>query len=276
MRGEADGEQVPTEPDEDGLLEVECDLRKAFGEESAERIILRGPVFHRVAFFWDDGKRRWLGNTPVMENGELDPTLAYPNLRDLARRSPLGTLEADLGELARVRLLHRHDGDPDELVSSVRRKLESVVSDVENLRGQYPMLRSLWLDWLFARFYHGTRDVKPEELRELVEGGSATVMLLEQWKRSAQGIVREPCRVVVLAPDEDSVARAGECGLHDLAMRACEKTKLERAVITDGLLWASHTMGRKVHPSPIDIRKAFAEEGGGTAGDFLYQFSITV
>ncbi len=268
--------QVLHLPDGDGLIELDCDLSAAFGEKPETGIIIHAPVFRRVAAFWGDGKRRRIGDLYLDESGRLDVAASCPALADFIDRNPLGNLELDLGELGIIRLLHRKEIAIPDLLAKLRDSFDKKGANAESLRGQYPLLRALWLDPLLTQLYHGVRELDESHLQNLPAESGATVMLAEKVSREGKQIIRRPCRVIVIAPDENSVLNAKDAGLWELADQACRKTGLTEAVLTDGFVWGLHTVGRKVQPGTIDLREAVQEGHEDLFEPFLYSHAVTI
>ena len=264
------------QPDADGVIELDCDLSAAFGGEPENGLLLQAPAFRRLAVFWSDGKRRRIADLYLDDAGRLDVTAACPLLADLIARNTLGNLDLDLGELGIARLLHTKSVTDDSLLTKLRELMATKGANAENLRGQYPLLRALWLDPLLSLLYHGVRELDESHLRDLPSDSGATVLLVEELTREGKGIVRKPRRVIVIAPDETAVMNAKDAGLWELADQACRKTGLTEAVLTDGFVWGQHELGRKVQPGTIDLRIALQDGHPSLSGSFLYHHAVTV
>lgn len=275
---EPSGETI-LEADPAGRIEWNGDLnRLALAEESPERLelVLKGPVYQRVPALWDDGRRRRVADLYLDESGRGDLAGALPSLADLARRNVRGILELDLGEMGLVTLHHTRDLSATEVFTFVREQWESRRSDVVKLRGQFPLLRSLWLDPILRLLYHGCRDLEPEILDSLPPESGALVYAVEEILRGEHGLARKIRRLIVLAPTEDGVWNAADSGLRDLADLACGATNLPEAVITEGLVWALYKPGRRVQPRPVDLRTVITEGSTSDFEDFLSDHAITL
>jgi hypothetical protein len=268
--------QEQHQPNADGVIELDCDLSAAFGDESERGFTIQAPVFRRVAAFWGDGKRRRIADLYVDESGRLDVAASCPPLADLIARNPLANLELDLGELGIIRLLHRKEIAVPDLLSKLRDHFDKKGSNAETLRGQYPLLRALWLDPLLSLLYHGVRELDESHLLDLPAESGAAVILAEKLSREGKQIVRRPCRVIVIAPNEHAVLNGKDAGFWELADQACRKTGLTEAVLTDGFVWGLHSVGRKVQPGIIDLRDAVQEGHEGIFEQFLYSHAVTV
>lgn len=278
MLSELDEDEAPQsyEADESGRIELEVDLRNWFDEGSERSLRLTGPACRRVAAYWDDGKRRRIADFYLDEKGEACLDDALPAVTDLANRNAVGTLDLDLGELAQVRIRHGKDVGVDEVLETLRDWFASRGEDAEQLRGQYPLLRTLWLDRVLGQLYHGVREIDPAHLDDLPAESGGTVLLAEESHHSAERILRKPRRVIVVGRSEEDVRDGAGSGLHELAVSACKKTALKEAVITDGFVWARFTPGRKVQHDPIDLRQALGEGEELLFERFLLEHAITV
>ncbi len=268
--------QDPHRSDDDGLIELDCDLSAAFGDEPETEIVIHAPAFRRVAAYWGDGKRRRIADLYLDESGRLDVAASCPALADLIDRNPLGNLELDLGELGLMRLLHRKEIAIPDLLAELRNQFDKKGGNVEALRGQYPLLRALWLDPILKLLYHGVRELDESHLQDLPNQSGSAVMLAEKVSREGKQIVRRPCRVIVIAPNENSVLQAKDAGLWELADQACRKAGLTEAVLTDGFVWGLHAVGRKVQPGTIDLREAVQDGNEDLFEPFLYSHAVTI
>ena len=267
------------EADGVGKIKWEGDLRRmGLSEEDTNclRLELHGPVYHRVAAHWDDGLRRRLADLYFDENGALDFVAALPAILDLAGRNAMGTLELDLGEAGLVTLRHHRDLSIEQVLASIRERWNARGADVEKLRGQYPLLRSLWLDPILRLLYHGCRHLDTAILETLPTESGALVFAVEKVSEQAHGLVRVPERVILLAPNEEAVRDATGAGLRDLADAACLATGTREAVITDGLVWVLYEPGRKVQRHPIDLRSTINEGQEADFEGFLLDHAITL
>ncbi len=263
-------------PDADGMIALECDLTPACDAASDTRLLLQAHAFRRVAAFWSDGRRRRIADLYVDEAGKLDVAAECGLLSDLVNRSPLGNLDLDLGELGSMRLLHRRDVAVRDILARLRDLMSRKGASAEALRGQYPLLRALWLDPLLALLYHGVSELDESYREDLPEDSGATVLVVEEISREGGRIVRSPRRVVVLAPDENAVLNAKAAGLCALADQVCNKLGLTEAVLTDGFLWGLHAAGRKVQPVGVNLRAVLQEGREDLFESFLFSHAVTV
>lgn len=266
-------------PDDLGVIDCMRDFRPVpVDPEQEERQppVLQGPPCRRVDVYWDDSNRRWLGAAYIDSAGALDLFDAFPILVDLISRSSFALMELDLGEMGLARVAHRRLLDVDELAGALRGLHERKAASAKQLRGQFSLLRSLWLDELLSHLYHGISELNGEELDGLPTESGGAVIVVEKRLREGNRIIRQPQRIVVIAPTEESVLNAESSGLYRLADEACNRTGLRDAVITDGFVWGRHEPGRRLHLSPVKLSDALAEGGEAILHQFLYDHAITI
>jgi hypothetical protein len=233
-------------PDAEGFLSHETDL--AALEPSALGVEV--PPLWPVDVTWDEGQRVRYGIMHAGPDGQLDAVELLARTRERRQRSSLGDLILDFGELGRAVLRHRRRADQEEFCRQLGEHVAGRAAAMAGLGGQYPLVRSLWLDPVLRLLGYEIEEVPADRLGGLSPGG--LVLLLFALRREAGRVRRRLRSVLLLTPAGTDLQQASLLGTAD---RLCDRFELFEAILTDGLRWMKYRPNWRV-PFPVrDVRE---------------------
>jgi hypothetical protein len=242
--------------DTEGRLTLTADLA-ALGPDDLEVL---GPPLWPVELFWDGGRRWRLGPLSLDADGRLDSSELLARTAERRQSSTLGNLHLDFGELGWAVLRHTRQADPADMRQRLAKLLDDRASTLSGLGGQFPLLRSVWLDPLLALLGYEIQEVAEADLANAP--AMTTALLLQETLREAGRIVRRVRWPLVLAAQATEL---GDEGLRAFADRLCEQHGVSQALLTDGLLWTRHRAGTRLRARCWDLRKLVVP---GAEGEF--------
>jgi len=251
--------------DAEGRLTLNGDLSALEPEE----LEVLGPPLWPVEVLWDGGRRRRLEPLYLGADGSLDSSELLAQTAERRRRSTLGDLHLDFGELGRAVLRHTRLPDPDDLRQRLAQMVDERASTLAGLGGQFPLIRSLWLDPLLALLGYEVREATEAGLADAP--GLATALLLHATLREAGRIVQRLRWPVVLVAQETQLT---DMGVRAFADSLCERHGLPEALLTDGLLWTRHRGGSRLRAHIWDVRALLARGAEADFESFWCEFGV--
>jgi hypothetical protein len=249
--------------DAEGRLTLNGDL-SALGPDELEVL---GPPLWPVEVLWDSGRRWRLEPLSLGADGRLDSSELLARTAERRQRSTLGDLHLGFGELGRAVLRHTRRPDPADLRQRLARMVEERASTLAGLGGQFPLIRSLWLDPLLALLGYDIQEVSEADLANAPV--LTTALLLQATLREAGRIVRRVRWALVLAAQATQLS---EEGLRAFADRLCEQHGVPEALLTDGLLWTRHRGGTRLRARSWDLRNLVGPGAEAEFESFWFDF----
>jgi hypothetical protein len=251
--------------DAEGRLTLTGDLSALESEE----LEVLGPPLWPVEVFWDGGRRWRLEPLSLGADGRLDSSELLARTAERRQRSTLGDLHLDFGELGRAVLRHTRQPDPAELRQRLARLVDEQAPTLAGLGGQFPLVRSLWLDPLLALLGYDIQEVTETDLANAP--ALTTALLLQATLREAGRIVRRVRLALVLAAQATQLS---DEGLRAFADRLCEQHGVPEALLTDGLLWTRHRGGTRLRARSWDLRSLVGPGAESEFESFWFDFGV--
>jgi hypothetical protein len=251
--------------DADGRLTLSGDL----GTLTPEEIEVVGPPLWPVEVSWDGGRRWRLEPMSLGPDGRLDSTELLARTAERRQRSTLGELHLDFGELGRAVLRHSRQADPAELRQCLARMVDERASTLAGLGGQFPLLRSLWLDPLLALLGYEVHEATEMDLAGAP--ALATALLLHATLRQGERIVRRLRWPIVIVAQQPLLA---DVGIRAFADGLCERHEVPEALMTDGMLWTRHRGGSRLRARTWDLRSLLAQGAEAEFEGFWCEFGV--
>lgn len=244
-------------------------------ERSDQSISINGPSLWPVTVTWHDGKLRRLKFHALERDGSLNVELLGVLTEDLRSRSRVVNLVIDFRELGRLTLQLDRLTDPNVLAELIRIQVLEKLQSIEGLIGQFPLMRSLWLDPLLKMMNYNVSDFKSDELEEAPAGTTALKLL--ETSRLPQGDVREELRrVLILTTATADLRDSAEGSVRVFADSLCWKCGVVEAIITDGVRWFLHKRGSKMRPAIWDLREISHDSDSFDMDAFLSNCAVGV
>lgn len=243
--------------------------------EEESMLVIKGPPLWPVTITWECGRPRRLALNALGKDGSLDTPFLSSLTEEPRSRCRLANLAMDFKELGKFILQFEQPADPEALTKSIQLLLQDRAQTAKNLAGQFPLLRSLFLD----PFLHLLQYTIGEVERDVLETASpgATVLLLLETTRTPQGEVREvPRRVLLLANSLLDLPSSTESSLRSLAERLCWQCGVVEALVTDGLRWHLHKRGSKLRWQRWDLLALSVEPESFDWDGFLTNCAVGV
>jgi hypothetical protein len=251
--------------DAEGRLTLSGDL----GALKPEEIEVVGPPLWPVEVSWDSGRRWRLEPMSLGPDGRLDSTELLARTLERRQRSMLGDLHLDFGELGLVVLRHGRQADPAELRQRLARMVDERASTLAGLGGQFPLIRTLWLDPLLALL--GYEAQEPTEADRAGTPALATALLLHAASRQGERIVRRLRWPIVIVAQQTLLA---DMGIRAFADGLCERHEVPEALLTDGMLWTRHRGGSRLRARTWDLRSLLAQGAEADFEGFWCEFGV--
>jgi hypothetical protein len=251
--------------DAEGRLTLNGDL-SAVGPDELEVL---GPPLWPVEVFWDGGRRWRLEPLSLGADGRLDSHELLARTAERRQRSTLGDLHLDFGELGRAILRHTRRPDPAYLRQRLAQMMDERGSTLAGLGGQFPLIRSLWLDPLLALLGYDIQEVSETDLA--CAPALTTALLLQATLREAGRIVRRVRWALVLAAQATQLS---DEGLRAFADRLCEQHGVPEALLTDGLRWTRHRGGTRLRARSWDLRNLVGPGAESDFESFWFDFGV--
>lgn len=251
--------------DAEGRLTLNGDL-SALGPEELEVL---GPPLWPVEVIWDGGRRWRLEPLSLGADGRLDVAELLARTAERRQRSTKGDLYLDFGELGRAVLRHTCRLDPTELRQRLAQLVEERASTLAGLSGQFPLIRSLWLDPLLALLGYDILELSEADLFNAP--ALTTALLLQATLREAGRIIRRVRWALVLATQPTEFSNEG---LRAFADRLCEQQGVSEALLTNGVLWTRHRSGTRLRARSWDLRSLVAPGAESEFESFLFDFGV--
>jgi hypothetical protein len=228
-----------------------------------------GPPLWPVEVFWDGGRRWRLEPLFLGADGRLDSAELLARTAERRQRSTLGDLHLDFGELGRAVLRHSRQAQPDELRQRLARMVDERASTLAGLGGQFPLIRSLWLDPLLALLGYDIQELSEADLA--AAPGLVTALLVHATLREAGRIVRRLRWPLVLVAQPTEL---GDEQLRVFADRLCEQHGVPEALLTTGLLWTRHRGGTRLRARCWDLRSLVGPGAESEFESFWFDFGV--
>ena len=256
-------------PDEDGQILFEgVDISNLGGEQQPFSISV--PSLWKARYGWGTEVRLHLWKTYADTSGTVDTETIAERTSEYRRNATIGDLSIDFGELGLVTIQHERQVDPEVMRTQIAAKVEEQAANIEQLLGQFDLLRTVWLDQLLRDLGFSLGAVADTDLLGAPIG--STSLLLYETQRSAGRINKSLNRVLILtAPQVDSQA-TGDGTARSYAEQLCKTYSVSEAVITDGLRWRKHRKGRVAMPMTLDIRKVV--QSSDDFNNFLFAYGL--
>lgn len=236
-----------------------------------DKLNINTPPLWKVKSIWSGERASQLGAAYADRDGTLECGGITAAALGLFEREWLGDLILDFAELGIARLRHRILPEKRELRHELTQLAEGRSSSASALCGQFPALRSIWLEPILQRLGYSVRDVAPADLEQVPP--ATTAILLDAVDRKGEAIVRRCERVmVVFGPGADPNATGGG-SVREYARGLCAKYGTEEAILTDGILWIRHIVRRQLQATPRNLPELLALGGEEAFEDFLLTFS---
>ncbi|HEY7307837.1 MAG TPA: hypothetical protein VH643_00620 [Gemmataceae bacterium] len=251
--------------DTEGRLTLNGDLSALEPEE----LEVLGPPLWPVEVLWDSGRRWRLEPLSLGTEGRLDSSELLARTAERRQRSTLGDLHLDFGELGRAVLRHTRRPDPVDLRQRLAQMVDERGSTLAGLGGQFPLIRSLWLDPLLALLGYDIQEASEADLANAPV--LTTALLLQATLREAGRIVRRVRWALVLAAQPTQLS---DEGLRAFADRLCEQHGVPEALLTDGLLWTRHRGGTCLRARSWDLRSLVGPGAETEFESFWFDFGV--
>jgi len=251
--------------DAEGRLTLNGDLSALQPDE----LEVLGPPLWPVEVFWDGGRRWRLEPLSLGVGGRLDSSELLTRTVERRQRSTLGDLHLDFGELGRAVLRHTRRPDPADLRQRLARLVDDWASTLAGLGGQFPLIRSLWLEPLLALLGYDIQEASEADLANAP--ALTTALLLQGTFREAGRIVRRVRWALVLAAQP---AELSDEGLRAFADRLCEQHGVSEALLTNGLLWTRHRGGTRLRARSWDLRSLVGPGAESDFESFWFDFGV--
>lgn len=256
-------EGAPEEKEEDDDL--------ATLETSARPLVVRAPPFWPVYATWQSVVRTRSRPVFAGEDGLVDTGMLLSGSARARAEDPVGDLTIDGGELGVVVLRHIRD-----LAQAAQARLPELVreraSAVAAVAGDLELLRKMWLEPVLLLLGYRTRALPELALLDLAPGFGAT--WLDTTVRRGDGFERRPVSLLVIPPLRLSLSGgvqiAEECKAE--ARRLCRKLGMDKAFVTNGLVWAKVDARGPLTPTSIDLEDALRRSALGGLDDFIDRF----
>lgn len=251
--------------DPEGRLTLSGDLSALEPDE----IEVLGPPLWPVEVIWDGGRRWRLEPLSLGVDGRLDSCEMLARTAERRQRSTLGDLHLDFGELGRAVLRHTRRPDPADLRQRLARMVDERASTLAGLGGQFPLIRSLWLDPLLALLGYDIQELSEADLA--IAPALATALLLRATMREAGRIVRRVRWALVLTAQPTELS---DEGIRTFADRLCEQHGVPEALLTDGLLWTRHRAATRLRAHSWDLRSLVGPGAESEFETFWFDFGV--
>lgn len=252
---------------------IPCEFSLFAGEDAG--LTVQGPPLWPVTVTWESGKSRRLGIRALERDGSLNIDELISLSENLSLCCRVANLVIDFRELGRLTLQLDRVTDPDELAETLRLMVNQERATVEGLTGQFPLLRSLWLDQLLQKLNYRIGEFTPDEMEGAPTG--ITALKLIETSRSPQGEVRDDLRrVLIVTTISADFLDKSSGSARAFAESMCWKHEVFEALITDGLRWFLHRRGNKL-PRPIwDLRDLMSDAEVFDMDGFLSSCAVGV
>jgi hypothetical protein len=251
--------------DPEGWLTLNGDLSAL----DPEQLEVLGPPLWSVEVLWDSGRRLRLEPLSLGVDGRLDSSELLARTKERRQRSTLGDLHLDFGELGRAVLRHTRLPDLAEHRQRLARMVDERASILAGLGGQFPLIRSLWLDPFLALLGYDIQEASEMDLAHAPS--QTTALLLHATLREAGRIVRRVRWVLVLVAQSTEL---GDEALRAFADRLCEQYGVPEALLTDGLLWTRHRGGTRLRVRSWDLRSLVGPGAESEFETFWFDFGV--
>ena len=251
--------------DAEGRLTLNGDLSAL----EPEQLEVLGPPLWPVEVLWDSGRRRRLEPLSLGVDGRFDSSELLARTAERRQRSTLGDLHLDFGELGLAVLRHSRLPDPAELRQRLARMVDERAPTLAGLGGQFPLIRSLWLDPFLALLGYDIEEASEADLANAPS--QTTALLLHATLREAGRIVRRMRWPLVLTAQPTELR---DEGLRSFADRLCEQHGVPEALLTDGLLWTRHRGGSRLRARNWDLRGLVVPGAESEFERFWFDFGV--
>lgn len=251
---------------------ISCDFSLL---EDESMLVIKGPPLWPVTITWCCGRPRRLALNALEKDGSLDTPFLSSLTEDLRSRCRLANLVLDFKELGKFVLQFEQTTDPEVLAKSIQSLVQERAQTAKNLAGQFPLLRSLFLDPFLHLLQYTIGEVEHDVLETASPG--TTVLRLLETTRTPQGEVQEvPRRVLLLANSLLGLPSSTEGSLRSLAETLCWQCGVVEALVTDGLRWHLHKRGSKLRWQRWDLLDLSAEPESFDWEGFLTNCAVGV
>jgi hypothetical protein len=256
-----------------GSVVITCEDSLFDGEDGELSVF--GPPMWPVTVSWESGRRHWLNIRSLERDGSLNIDELVRLSEDLRKHSRVANLVIDFRELGRITLRLDRQTDPEVLSDALRLMVHDKETTVAGLAGQFPLLRSLWLDQLLLKLNYRIGEFTPDEMAEAPPGTAA--LKLYETSRSPKGEVREELRRVMIITTVSANIRDNASGsARGFAEEMCWKHSVVEALITDGLRWFLHKRGSKMSRQIWDLRELIDNSDDFDMEGFLSNCAVGV
>ena len=188
---------------------------------------------------WRDLVSTPLASLHADEAGDLDLSLALPQIEERVRRQRVGDVILDAAELGQVTIRHRRHSKPQDLRKRLTDLVTSRAATVASKPGTWLILLEPWFKPICGLLGYQIDPLPEDSLPAAEPGLSAWRLVVDE--RIAGQIKRSSARVLVLTTDLGE-ALAQQAAWLDAA---CDVAGVREAIVSDGLQW---TLRRKGNP----------------------------
>ena len=223
--------------DEKGHIVLKQDLGKL--EQEDNEIGIAGPPLWPVRYDWQADSKSLITSTHIGESGAMDMDELLNRTQSRRESFLPGNWCFDFADLGVATLRHHPIPSPQDLMKRFKAFIEEKGGSVMGLKGQFPLLRNVWLEPLFPLMGLESKELPLEDLRMAPNG--MTAMLFFRTVRQPNGeIKKEKHSIFVLVSTKDDITRPGEGTAWEYADALCNNHQLAISIISDGICWMRH------------------------------------
>jgi hypothetical protein len=182
-----------------------------------------------------------------------------------------GNLTINFSELGRLLLQHDPVPDPDAIQERFLDIFETTKSSLPSLKGQFQLLRQIWLDPILQSMGFIIGELNTEDFANAPGGTTALLLSATCRKNRKQEIECKKDRIVVIVNDPGEIPKTGKGSFRRYADDLCYLYGVQVALITDGEHWMRHRINSKLKAKIYDLHKIL--QGKDNREDFEHFLS---
>ena len=237
-------------------------------EVTEDTLQITGPPLWPVHTFWQENVTREVERTYLSKAGGLDTTSSLARTNQKRMNFTPGNWVFDFAELGRVVIEHGGNPDPDELLVLFNRLLQGKEQSLNDLVGQYQLLKQVWFEPLFPLMGLSCQEVSEEELHA-APGGTTALVLYRTVRQNNGHIEKEKYSILVLVSARELITQKGTGSTWEYADYLCKQYGVPFSIVSNGIHWMQHGAGKKMKDRVYALLDIIEQEHGDEFENFL-------